>query len=358
MAQFPLGNVADVPIVFPYTAIDLTSAIDVIGNQWGLLGDMGMFREDGVDTTVVEIRYRDGFITVLSSAERGTIPQVAPGDDQAAVFVPIPHFPELDSITPHDLQDRWAFPEGGGDSQVLRRNTLEEELAHRMQRIALKHDITLEYLRMGAIKGQLYDGKGKLLVDLFAAFHVTQQVFSFAFSDPNFEVQQFTYQVARYIELNLHGDISTGVVALCSPEFFDAFTSHPKVQIFFLNWRSEIAGDTRKGFKFGAITFIEYNAQVPTTPLAGLLQQQTQGMAGMTRFIEPSTAYSFPEGTRDSFHTYFGPPYAAPFIASRGVKRFVSPKILDHLRGVELLSESNPLPICRRPNVLVKFTMS
>lgn len=432
MAQFPVGNTTDSAIVFPFTAIDLTSAIDVIPNQWGLLGDMAMFEEDGVDTTVIEINYRDGFINILASAERGTIPNVASGDDEAAVFLKIPHFPDVDVITPKDLENRWAFVRG--DNVPRRRRTIEDEVMRRLAKIALRHDLTLEYLRMGALKGRIYDGKGKLLVDLFQTFGITQQVFTFKFSDPNFAVQQFTYQVARQIELNLHGDVANGIDALVSPEFFDQLTSHPKVQQFFLNWNSNVVGDNRKGFRVGALNFIEYNAQVPSAPLPGILQQQWQeanaftsaataasgttltfaanaipawlqvgwsvadyttpaaipagttvtaigattvtisqgaGTGGVlsgdeiiftppniTRFIEAGAGYAFPSGTRDTFRTYFGPPYTVQNISQVGMKRFVSPKILDHGRGIEFFSESNPLPICRRPNTLVKLQMA
>ena len=353
MPEFPVGNTSDNAIVFPYTALDLTSAVDVIPNQWGLVGEMDLFGEEGIDSTVAEINYRDGFVSVLSNTERGNVPGMASADDEAAQFFKVPHFPDTDLITPKDIQNRLAFVPG--DNQPRRRRTLEEETARRLQKIALKHDLTLEYLRMGALKGQLYDGKGKLIVDLFQKFGITQQVFTFLFSQTNFAVKQFTYDIARYIELNLHGDVSTGITALVSPEFFDALTSHPSVVQFYLNWNARFDKDDRSGFRFGAINFIEYNAQVPTAPLSGILQQQTQGQAGMLRFIEADAGYAFPMGTRDTFRTYFAPPNVIQLANTVGMKRFVSPKILDHGRGVELFSESNPLPVCRRPNVLVKL---
>ncbi len=433
MAEFPVGNTSDVAINFPFTAINLTDALDVIPNQWGLLAEMDMFDEIGVDTTIIEINYRDAFINLLASAERGSIPQAVGADDEAAVFIKAPHFPDLDLITPKDLENRWAFTPG---MQSKRRRTLEDEVARRLMKIAFRHDLTLEYQRMGAIKGKIYDGKGKLLLDLFNTFGITQKSFTFAFSNTTtFFPQQMTFDVARYIELNLHGDVSEGIDVLCDPLFFNALTSHPKVQQFWINYRDAaiFRGDQRKQFDFGALRFIEYNAQVPTQPLAGILQQQfnevalatnsttaegnntlhfatgtipTEVAAGwlisdytnsaavaagatvvsktattvvmsanspsgsggvgsadqiifqppaMQRFIEPNTAYAFPRGTRDTFRTYFAPPYTINGIYREGMKRFVSPKILDHQRGIELFSESNPLAICRRPNVLVKL---
>lgn len=357
MATFPVGNTADTGIVFPFTAIDLTSMVDVMPNQWGLLGDMGMFPEEGADSTIVEIDYRDGYVSVMAPANRGTIPQADSGDQEAGLFFKIPHFPGIDLITPRDLENRWAFVRG--DGQPRRRRTLEDEVNRRIQKIKMRHDVTKEYLRVGAVGGNLLDRNGNTIYNLFTAFSITQEVFEFIFSNPNFNVREFTYEVARYIELNLHGDVSDGVTALVAPEFFEALTEHPNVKSFFLQNPTApgFQGDLRKGFMFGAIKFIEYNAQFPTQPLGGILQQQTQGMGGVTRMIPASTGYAFPAGTRDSFRAYNAPIDTVSGVSKEGISLFISPEVLKHQKGVELYHESNPLPICRRPNVLCQLTM-
>jgi hypothetical protein len=355
MVDFPAGNTQPTPVIFPFTATGLTSSIDILPNQWGMIGDSGMYEELGHDSTLVEIKYRDGFIELLGSAERGSMPTADVGDEEQDKIFKIPHFPSMDLITPKDLENRFAFVRG--DNNQPRRRTLEDEMTRRLEKIKLKHDLLREYLRMGGIKGDIIDGKGKRLYNLFTAFDVTQQVFNFNFYDDTFAVREFTYEIARYVELNLHGEMSDGgIEILVSPEFFSALTSHANVKSFFLQnpTASGFQGDLRKGFKFGAATFIEYNAQVPTTPLGQPLQQQTQGMEGMTRFIEAGVGYGYPNGTRESFRIYNAPPYVVNLIYREGTPIFVSPKILDHGKGVELFSESNPLAICRRPNILFK----
>jgi hypothetical protein len=351
---FPNGNTALAPIVFPYTALGLTSAIDVLPNQWGLIGDKGIFEDIGHDSTMVEIDYRDGFIELLGSAARGTVPVAATGDEEQAKIFKIPHFPDMDLITPKDLENKFAFVPG--DNQVKRRRTVQDEMTRRLEKIKLKHDLIREFLRMGAIKGQIYDGKLRLLYDLFATFGITQQVFSFNFYDNNFAVREFTYEISRYIELNMHGEMSDGVEILVSPEFFSALTAHPNVKSFFLQnpTASGFQGDLRKRFTFGSVTFVEYNAQVPTSALTGPLQQQTQGMGGVQRFIEAGVGYAYPTGTRESFKVYDAPAYNINMLNQLGMPVFVSPKVLDHGMGVELLSQSNPLALCRRPNMLCK----
>jgi hypothetical protein len=354
MVDYPAGNTSPNPVIFPFTALGLTSSIDILPNQWGLIGDSGMFEDLGHDSTLVEIKYRDGFIELLGSAERGSIPQADAGDEEQDKIFKIPHFPSMDLITPKDLENKFAFVRG--DNNMPRRRTLEDEMQRRLQKIKLKHDLLREWLRMCAIKGVIYDGKRKLLYNLFTAFDVVPQVFSFNFYDDTFAVREFTYEISRYIELNLHGEMSTGVEILISPEFFSALTSHANVKSFYLQnpTASGFQGDLRKRFTFGSVTFVEYNAQVPTSPLGTPLQQQMQGMEGMQRFIEAGVGYAYPTGTRESFRIYNAPPFVVNLIYREGVPIFVSPKILDHGKGVELFSESNPLAICRRPNMLCK----
>ena len=47
-----------------------------------------------------------------------------------------------------------------------------------------KHAITLENLRVGAIKGQVLDADGSLIVDYFQEFGVTPAQFDFTFGAP------------------------------------------------------------------------------------------------------------------------------------------------------------------------------
>lgn len=354
MVNYPVGSTSPVPFVFPFTAMELTESINLLPNQWGLLGQLGIFEDIGVDSTAVAINYNNGFISLLASASRGSFPQADRGGDEGMLMFQIPHFPDMDNIEPKDLENKFAIVRAQG--QAPRRRTLEDEMNTRLERIKFKHDVLREFQRMGAIKGQIYDGKMKLLYDYFVSFGATQQVFTFTFSDPNFAVREFTYQIARYIELNMHGDVSTGVEVLVDPEFFSALTSHPKVAPFYVaNPTAErFQGDLRTGFAFGSLLFREYNAQVPTAPLTGILQQQTDRMSGSLPFIEAGTGYAFPLGTRDTFKVYDGPAYHVDMVNQEGVPVFISTKVLDHGAGVELRHQSNPLALCRRPTVLVK----
>jgi len=59
-------------------------------------------------------------------------------------------------------------------------------------------------------------------------------------------------------------------------------------------------------------------------------------------------------GTQDTFRSYFAPADWMETVNTVGLSKYA--KVLPDRGGrwVELLSESNPLPLCLRPKVLVK----
>jgi hypothetical protein len=84
-----------------------------------------------------------------------------------------------------------------------------------------KHSITLEHLRMGALKGVILDADGSVIYDLYDEFGITPAVINFDLTNAT-NVKKKCADVLRHIEDNLKGEFMTGVHCLCSPEFFDA----------------------------------------------------------------------------------------------------------------------------------------
>ena len=89
-----------------------------------------------------------------------------------------------------------------------------------------KHAITLEHLRMGALKGVILDADGSTLYDLYSEFGISPKTVNFALSTSTTEVLLKVLEVKRHIEDNLRGEFMTGIMCLCSQGFFDALTTH------------------------------------------------------------------------------------------------------------------------------------
>jgi hypothetical protein len=154
--------------------------------------------------------------------------------------------------------------------------------------------------------------------------------------------------VLSTIEDNLKGEFMNGVHCLCSPEFFEKLIAHPKVEKAYENFQQGaiLRDDVRTGFTFGGIVFEEYRGQA------------TDGNGATRRFIAAGEAHAFPVGTIDTFGTYVAPADFNETVNTLGQPLYAKQDSRKFERGTDLHTQSNPLPMCHRPGVLVKLTMS
>jgi len=337
---------------WPYSSVALTGTINLQPNRYGLLNALNLFPSQAIANTVVEVRYEEGQIHVLPSAERGAPPSVSAKDSGEAIYLKVPHFPHLDTITPRDIQDMITV-----EGSQFRPRSAEEELAKRMQRLRMKHDITREYLRMGALKGVIKDGRGKTLVDLFDKFGVTKKEVFFNLANDDADIKEKCDELFDHIAKNLKGEVMTGVAAIVSTGFFNDFVQHPKVEKFYLQHaaalnlasmqRDPLSAYGRR-FTHENITFIEYKGYSSVKGADGVVSSEA--------FVEDGLGHAFPEGTMDAFATYDASPDHMDMVNKPGVEIFITQKELDHGKGIEIMSQSNPLPVARRPALLVEIS--
>lgn len=338
----------DIVKAWPFTERHLTETINEIPNQYGYIEELDYAPGEGVATTAVEIAKVGDSVRVLPQVERGGPSSTKGAPVEDSIFLRIPSFPQVHKIGPADVQD-WVQKA----NREFKPKSLEMSLAERLQSLRFDHDLTLEYQRMGAIKGTLVDGNGKTLLDLFDAFGITQKVVNFALDVSTTKVTEKVDEVISYIRANLLGEIMTGVDILVDKAFFNALVSHPNVEKFYVNYEAAmmLANPDYKPlygriFSFHGVTFREYDATVTlyngtTVPL-----------------IASGTGHALPVGTRDAFQTYFGPPNDIRFVNMEGMEIFMSQEFEKHGAGIELKSESCPLAVYRRPVLLVKVTAS
>ncbi len=211
-----------------------------------------------------------------------------------------------------------------------------------------KHAITLEHLRIGALKGTILDADGSELVNLYDEFEITAKTINFALGTESTNVKKKCLEVKRHIEKSLRGEVMRTIHALVSPEFFDALTGHASVKEAFERWQEgrALRDDMRDGFTFGGITFEEYNAE------AGDVD------GNVRRFIAEGEGHAFPMGTLNTFRTYFAPADFNETVNTLGREIYAKQESRKFERGTDLHTQSNPLPLCLRPAVLVKIKAS
>jgi len=149
------------------------------------------------------------------------------------------------------------------------------------------------------------------------------------------------------MELNLFGDTMNGIHVFCSSGFFDALTTHANVKAAYAQFQTAQppGNDYRSRFSHGGVTFEEQNGSAASPD--GTIQH----------FVEADTARAVPIGTQ-SMRTYFAPADFIETVNTPGLPRYAKQRIIDFDRGVEVHTQSNPLPLCLRPQLLVKLTKS
>jgi hypothetical protein len=343
-------------IVFPFTSLQLSTAINRIPNNYGLINALGLFPSEGSISTVVEITIEDGTIRVLPSKERGAPGTVNDRNTRKSYWVEVPHFPMQDLILPRDIQNMLQIV---GRSKTPM--TLDAEMSKRLFTIRSKHAITLEWVRMGALKGLITDGNGDTLLDLYDFFGITKKTIDFALGTAGTDIIGKCQELRQSIATNLKGEVMTRPEVLVDSSFFGKFVQHAKVEKFWINWQAagllanpqliKAGGQYGRTFEFQQIVWREYYGTAPVGTGPGTA-------AVSTPFVPLDYGYAYPVGTMNMFETWNAPANDIRVVNQPGQEVWVSPKVLDHGEGVELKSQSNCLALVKRPEALVEVHTS
>jgi hypothetical protein len=323
-----------------FAMASLTAAINLLPNRYGRLEQLGLFPARPVRTRQIMVEERNGTLNLLPTQAVGGPATLNVRDKRKLRSFVVPHVPLDDVVLPEEVQGVRAF---GSETDM---DSVAAVLAQHLQSMRNKHAITLEHLRMGALKGVILDADGSVLHNLYTEFEITAKTVNFALTTDATNVRNKCVEVIGHIEDNLRGEFMTGVRCLCSPEFFEELVGHAKVEKAYENYAqgAMLRDDVRTGFAFGGIVFEEYRGQASN--VAG----------SVVRFIAAGEAHCFPLGTIDTFGTYFAPADFNETVNTLGQPIYAKQEPRKFERGTDLHTQSNPLPMCHRPGVLVKLT--
>lgn len=321
-----------------FTLTELTAAINQFPVQWGRVGQMGLFADRGVRNRTVTIESQSGTLSLLPTHEWGGEGTVASKIDRNTFSFAIKQTVHEDLVSAADVQDVRAF---GGEGLM----DMSAEIARRLQRIRARHDATLEYKRMGALKGNVLNADGSTsLANLFTTFGISQTTVDFVLGTAGTDVLAKCAAVANQIQDNLKGDTMNGIRVLVSSEFYSKLINHAKV-VDAYKYHSEasvrLGTDLRPGFTFGGLTFEEY-----------------RGVINGTRLIAANEGHAVPMGTMDTFATYYAPADFNEAANTIGLPIYVKTWDKEGGRGTVIHTQCNSLPLCHQPAVLVKVTSS
>ncbi|MBT2750003.1 major capsid protein [Lysobacter sp. ISL-50] len=317
----------------------LTTAINLLPNQYGRLDELNLFPVKPVRTRQVTVEERNGVLSLLQTQPVGSPGTVGKRGKRSLRAFNVPHIPHDDVVLPEEVVGVRAF---GTESEL---ETVAGVMADHLQTMRNKHAITLEHLRMGALKGVILDADGSELANLFDIFNIAPKTFDFQLANKDTDVRKKCLDLKRYMSQSLLGERMSGIHVLVSTEFFDALTGHPKVEKAYERWQEGAAlrDDMRSDFRLAGVRFEEYTGEA------------SDGEGNSRRFIAEGEGHAFPLGTLDTFATYVAPADFNESVNTLGQLLYSkqAPRKFD--RGTDLHTQSNPLPMCHRPALLPKL---
>lgn len=329
---------------------DFTQELAMIPNIRTPLSDLGIFRAESIATTAVTFEQTFGTLGLLSDVHRGAQVYANADETRKLHTYQVPYFKTVDYLTAQDIQNKRAY--GSADQAETQAAALERKMT-RMKRSAL---MTSEYAKFQAItQGKIYSPSGAVAHSSFYTdFGLSQTVLDFNLEVSTTDVAAVIEQAIAGVQDNLlAGDVYSGVVCLCSPEFFQALVSHPRVAAAYSTYsstqeplRNRLGGDTTlwREFRWQGCLFREIRGGVHN------------GSSVTNRFIPVDEAYFLPLGTDDTFVSYWAPSNKLALANTLGEEMYMFQRANANGENLELELEFSQVHLIRRPQAIIKAT--
>lgn len=325
-----------------FSMASLTNSVNKLEYVPGRIGAIGLFTPKPVSTVSVWVEERGDSLVLVPNMPRGGSPSALDNTARKRVGrnFTIPHLVRQDTIHADEIQGVRAF---GSETEL---QVLQQIVNDRTGVLRRHIEFTWENLFLGAIKGTITDADSTTIYNLFTEFGVSQEAevdFDLDAASPASGVlRKKVTQTKRTLLKNLKGaPAGVQVFALCGDAFWDDLIAHVEVQNTYKNTaeasvlRSNAAWEE---FDFGGVHWINY-----------------RGSDDGTMGVNTDKCHLFPVGVPGLFDLYFAPADTMEFVNTRGLP-FYAMQAPDKEFGryVRIEVQSNPLPICTQPKVLVQ----
>ena len=330
-----------------WSVSELTLALNRVPYVPQLIGRLGLFREERLSTTSTMVEVRGERLALVPELPRGAPPTPNVVDRAIATSIAIPHFPIRDTLIADAVQNVRAF---GTDSTLEGVQTVVNQ---RMASMSLKLDVTLEYVRLGAVRGKVVTAVDRIT----GAPLIERDLFRMFNFEPNpvlewpiigaceggeqavwcGQLTALINQLGRAMSNQLPGGMFARIHCICGYEFFDAFMQHPELRAAFIAIDSAPFTRPQLGtsYTFRDLTIEEY-----------------RGRIGGVDFVAPDTAYFFPEGVPDLFIEAYAPADYMETVNTVALPRYARSEMMDFNKGIMLEAQMNVMPFCSLPSCL------
>ena len=301
-----------------------------------------LFEVKGVKTTTVSLDIRKGRIVLIGDSERNTAPEslAGRGAKREWMHLSCAHLAMSDTLAPEDLQDVRAF----GSTEPI---SVAEVYNDKMQQLKDNMTATMEFHRLGAIKGVVLDANGTtVLHDIFNTFGVTKKKMDISFpktaADDANPILTSILNAKRHVEAAMGGTPFSHIECIIGSDAYDMLTSHKLVREYFERWLSNRSnfGDNdyrKRGFPYGGLTFVERSDVV-----------------GGKTMVDAKKGHVYPVGP-GIFKQYHAPADWMETVNTMGVEEYARRDLKEKGRGIDMEWQSNPRTLCTFPEALIEL---
>lgn len=313
----------------------LTETINRLPFTPGKISRSGIFAEEGITKTYIQIEYRENQIKIIPTKPRGAHgerPELRP---RAKITIDAVHLPQEDHIDADEIQNIHAF---GNDNQL---DSLQTLVSEKLGDMRANIDVTHEYQRIGAVNGVIYDADGVTpLLDLFDRFKIEKSQ-----ADIDFRPGKLKTSVLKAKQLSedrLGGYGATGWWALCGRDFMYTLLENSDFNEAYerYNQGSVLREDHRYGINYGDVYWETYRGHVGGVP-----------------FIPDNEARLIPLGLRKLFLTKFAPANYNETVNTPGLPYYAKQEMSRFGKGIDFEAQSNPIHLCMMPDVIVHLSI-
>lgn len=328
-----------------FSMTSLTTAVNKKPYKPQLLGSLGIFTPKPSRTRDIWVERKNGRLHIVPTSDVGAPATKRVADKRDGTSFRTVRIAPGSRVSAEEVQGIRAF---GSESEL---KSVASEVSDRMDDLLSDLELTEEHHRLGAINGVLLDADGTTVIeDFYDRFGIAKPgAVDFAFSTEATEVRNVIKGITRAMHRSAKGALPEGaqIHALCGDEFYDALTTHPTVEKFYLNYLA--AQQHQQGTGIFGVFYFE-----------GVYWHNYRGTDDNATVAVPSgEARFFPVGGRDVFQKAMAPAEFAPYVNTRGLPRYamVIPD-RDRQAYVDVEVYSYPLFMCTRPEVLRSATAS
>ncbi|NBN62790.1 major capsid protein [Pannonibacter tanglangensis] len=326
-----------------FSVQSLTAVVNDRPYRPGQVSAMGLFEEDGVNTTTVSIERDGATLGLVEPTPRGGPGETTADTRRDLIAFRVDHYQRDDAVLADEVQNMRAF---GSESEL---ETVTARVMKKMERHLADLDMTLEFTRVGAMKGIVTARSGTVLHNLYSRFSIAVP------ASISLELDVDSTRVDEILEKDVCWSIEDsldsfydGFYVLTGRDFHLKLWNHPRLRETFLATEGAAAlrGPVPDRFQVGKFTFERYRT--------GRRAREDAGAA----YIADDEARVAPRGVPGLFITRFSPADYEETVNTDGLPRYMRQWAMPNGKGRHFEVQSNPISMCTRPQALRRLQLT